>query len=75
MIIYIFKLCITKLYNSAQNYAGGRASTVSWGDGSTFVEKGAQWIHGEHGNPLYNVAQQHNLLSDILSVEGLGKIS
>jgi spermine oxidase len=63
---------IYNLFYSAQNYAGGRACTVRWGDGSTFVENGAQWIHGEHGNPLYKVAQQHNLLSDILSEEGLG---
>jgi Flavin containing amine oxidoreductase/FAD binding domain len=65
---------ISKLFDIAQNYAGGRACTVRWGDGSTFVENGAQWIHGEHGNPLYKFAQQHNLLSDILSEEGLGTI-
>jgi len=64
---------MSKSYYSAQNYPGGRACTVRWGDGSTFVENGAQWIHGEHGNPLYKVAQQHHLLSDILSEEGLGK--
>ncbi|XP_059471126.1 spermine oxidase-like [Neocloeon triangulifer] len=56
----------------AQNYAGGRACTVRWGDGSTFVEKGAQWIHGEHGNPLLKIAREHNLLNNIVSFEGLG---
>ncbi|CAB3375625.1 Hypothetical predicted protein [Cloeon dipterum] len=56
----------------AQNYAGGRAHTVRWGDGSTFVEQGAQWIHGEHRNPLHKIAMDYDLLNSIVSFEGLG---
>lgn len=32
---------------------------------------GAQWIHGKD-NPLYELAQQHRLISDVTSEEGLG---
>ena len=31
---------------------------------NSFVELGAQWVHGEEGNPLYELASERQLLSD-----------
>ena len=33
-------------------------------DGSVRLELGAQWIHGQEGNPLFDFATQHGLLCD-----------
>ncbi|CAB3238267.1 unnamed protein product [Arctia plantaginis] len=43
----------------AQNRIGGRVYTVPLGDG--IVEVGAEWIHGERPNPVYDLALQHNV--------------
>lgn len=32
--------------------------------GTGVLELGAQWLHGEEGNPLYDYAKQRNLISD-----------
>ena len=32
--------------------------------GDNIAELGAQWIHGQAGNPVYQFARQHNLLKD-----------
>lgn len=53
----------------AQNKAGGRIRTIPWEGG--VLELGAQWIHGTL-NPLYRLAEEHNLLSREMSREGLG---
>ncbi|XP_049952496.1 uncharacterized protein LOC126468312 isoform X1 [Schistocerca serialis cubense] len=54
----------------AQEYAGGRICSVPVGD--SYLEAGAQWIHGEN-NPIYELAKSFNLLSDVVSAEGLGQ--
>jgi hypothetical protein len=56
---------------TAQNRAGGRALTA---DQNLCIEEGAQWIHGEHNNTLYQLAHENNLLSDLEFAEGLGKL-
>ncbi|KAI5639325.1 flavin containing amine oxidoreductase domain-containing protein [Phthorimaea operculella] len=43
----------------AQNYVGGRVQTVPFGDG--VVELGAEWIHGEEGNTVYEQAVKQNI--------------
>lgn len=37
------------------------------------LELGAQWIHGEIGNVLYQFAKSRNLLHHHLSTDGGGK--
>lgn len=53
----------------AQNQAGGRIESVEVN--GKFVDLGAQWIHGSQ-NLLYKLASKHGLLSEEVSVEGLG---
>lgn len=48
---------------------GGRIRTVGMGDG--IIELGAQWLHNTTDS-LYQLAVEHNLISDQLSDEGLG---
>ncbi|KAJ2942393.1 hypothetical protein O0L34_g15997 [Tuta absoluta] len=43
----------------AQNYVGGRVQSVSFGDG--VVELGAEWIHGEKGNTVYEQAVKQKI--------------
>ena len=55
----------------AQEQAGGRVRTE-------FIQNfpfdyGAQFIHGEVGNPLYDYAARNGLLLNIPSFEGEGK--
>ncbi|XP_077869662.1 peroxisomal N(1)-acetyl-spermine/spermidine oxidase-like, partial [Saccoglossus kowalevskii] len=47
----------------ATDQAGGRVNT-SWKFGSFPIELGANWIHGNHGNPVYELAKKHKLLHD-----------
>lgn len=56
----------------AQDRVGGRVYTQRLGGAP--IEIGAQWIHGEVGNPLYELAKQHNLLSSIEVDEPLGAL-
>ncbi|CAK9794884.1 Protein anon-37Cs [Anthophora plagiata] len=44
----------------AKNRIGGRINTVEFSD--NVVELGAQWVHGELGNIVFNLASQHKLL-------------
>ncbi|XP_014669381.1 PREDICTED: peroxisomal N(1)-acetyl-spermine/spermidine oxidase-like [Priapulus caudatus] len=39
---------------------GGRICSFPYGNG--FIDYGAQWIHGEDGNPVYTIAKKHGLL-------------
>ncbi|XP_026674215.1 uncharacterized protein LOC108630773 isoform X2 [Ceratina calcarata] len=39
---------------------GGRIHTVEFSD--NVVDLGAQWVHGEHGNVVFNLASPHKLL-------------
>ncbi|KAL1501375.1 hypothetical protein ABEB36_006705 [Hypothenemus hampei] len=53
----------------AQSQAGGRIKTIEV-EGKP-LDLGAQWMHGQN-NYLYQLARKNNLLSDIVSEEGLG---
>ncbi|XP_077543951.1 uncharacterized protein LOC144156045 isoform X3 [Haemaphysalis longicornis] len=58
----------------AQPMAGGRIQTYYYGD-DRVLELGAQWVHGEEGNPLYGYALSKDLLADPRrqqSLEGRG---
>ncbi|XP_023218863.1 uncharacterized protein LOC111621045 [Centruroides sculpturatus] len=46
----------------AQQSAGGRIHTYKYGKG--VLELGAQWVHGEEGNPLFEFANNRGLLSN-----------
>ncbi|XP_026805812.1 spermine oxidase-like isoform X1 [Rhopalosiphum maidis] len=46
----------------AENRIGGRIQTLPFGDGH--IELGAQWIHGEEGNVVFQMATAQNLVSD-----------
>ncbi|CAN7999250.1 unnamed protein product, partial [Ixodes pacificus] len=57
----------------AQKNAGGRIQSYYYDD--KVLELGAQWVHGEEGNPLYGFALSNNLLADPrrhFSIEGKG---
>ncbi|CAG2122572.1 unnamed protein product, partial [Medioppia subpectinata] len=41
---------------------GGRIHTIPFGNG--VLELGAQWLHGQHGNPLYYMAKERDLISN-----------
>ncbi|KAH8018782.1 hypothetical protein HPB51_012172 [Rhipicephalus microplus] len=58
----------------AQRMAGGRIQSYYYGD-NRVLELGAQWVHGEEGNPLYRYALSKDLLADPRrhhSLEGRG---
>jgi len=55
---------------AAQDHPGGRISSV-FHNGS-WIETGAQWIHGQN-NELWKLADQYDLLSAVTSSEGEGK--
>ncbi|KAK7081992.1 hypothetical protein SK128_023928, partial [Halocaridina rubra] len=50
---------------------GGRIHTIKSGPQS-HLDLGAQWVHGEVGNKIYETAKSRDLLSDFLSVDGKG---
>ncbi|KAG0718671.1 Peroxisomal N(1)-acetyl-spermine/spermidine oxidase [Chionoecetes opilio] len=56
----------------ASDRVGGRIHTVA-GPPEGVVELGAQWIHGEKGNILYQFAKSRNLLHHHVSVDGKGR--
>lgn len=45
----------------ANNRIGGRICTQNFGE--NVVDLGAQWVHGEIGNVVFELASKHNLLS------------
>ncbi|RNA08526.1 spermine oxidase [Brachionus plicatilis] len=47
----------------ANERIGGRCFTVPCEDG--FLEMGAQFIHGQVGNPIYKIANENNLIPEI----------
>lgn len=49
---------------------GGRVNTIPFAEG--FIDLGAQWCHGEKGNPSFELASPHDLLApSILSTKNL----
>ncbi len=44
----------------AQDYMGGRVKTIPFG--SNVVDLGAQWVHGEEDNIVYEIVRKYNLL-------------
>ncbi|XP_075222245.1 spermine oxidase-like [Lycorma delicatula] len=44
----------------ASNRLGGRVYTAPFGD--FLIEYGAQWVHGQGGNPVYEIAEPYNFL-------------
>ncbi|XP_069942539.1 uncharacterized protein [Cherax quadricarinatus] len=50
---------------------GGRVKTIETAP-QCVVELGAQWIHGEDGNAVYQFASPRNLIHHKLSVDGRG---
>lgn len=58
---------------SGQEFAGGRVHSEPIDNSArNYVELGAQWVHGEN-NPIYELANQEQLMSNITSEEGQGK--
>lgn len=58
----------------AQATPGGRIQSYYYDDDKV-LDLGAQWVHGEEGNPLYGFALTNNLLADPkrqFSIEGKG---
>ncbi|XP_054167377.1 spermine oxidase-like [Oppia nitens] len=52
---------------------GGRIHTIPFDNG--VLELGAQWLHGQHGNPLYHLAKERDLISNPnidFGIEGTG---
>jgi len=56
----------------AGDRVGGRVCSDRVREGGSLVELGAQWIHGEEGNVVYDLARQFGLLS---SEEGSGSVN
>ena len=54
----------------AQERIGGRVKSQSLRN--LVFDHGAQWIHGQEGNSLYEFALQRGLLSGTPSFEGQG---
>ncbi|KAL1460639.1 hypothetical protein WDU94_012602 [Cyamophila willieti] len=46
----------------AENRIGGRVHTVPFENKS--IDFGAQWIHGQKGNPVYEMAKEFSLVED-----------
>ncbi|XP_075222246.1 spermine oxidase-like [Lycorma delicatula] len=44
----------------ASNRLGGRVYTAEFGD--FLIEYGAQWVHGQGGNPVYEIAEHYKFL-------------
>lgn len=63
-------LYVTFIKLLAQEQAGGRVRT-EFIQGFPF-DYGAQFIHGEVGNPLYDYAARNGLLLNLPSFEGEG---
>ncbi|XP_051000622.1 spermine oxidase isoform X4 [Acomys russatus] len=58
----------------ASSHIGGRVQSVRLGH-ATF-ELGATWIHGSHGNPVYQLAEANGLLEETTDGErSVGRIS
>lgn len=54
----------------AEDRFGGRVNTIPFAGG--FIDVGAQWCHGEKGNPSFELASPHGLLApSILSTKNL----
>lgn len=54
----------------AEDRFGGRVNTIPFAGG--FIDLGAQWCHGEKGNPSFELASPHDLLApSILSTKNL----
>lgn len=54
----------------AEDRFGGRVNTIPFAGG--FIDIGAQWCHGEKGNPSFELASPHDLLApSILSTKNL----
>lgn len=63
-----------KNFSAASDRIGGRVNTVQ-ASPHGIVELGAQWIHGEEGNVLYQFAKSRNLLHQQVSLDGKGVYS
>lgn len=50
----------------ASDRIGGRINTVKFAD--NVVDLGAQWVHGESGNVVYELASKHDLLGSFFSL-------
>lgn len=50
----------------AMGRVGGRVHTIR-PFGSDIIELGANWIHGQRGNPLFKLGKEHGLLSESVS--------
>ncbi|KMR05319.1 peroxisomal n -acetyl-spermine spermidine oxidase [Lasius niger] len=47
----------------ANDRIGGRVHTLNFGE--NVVDLGAQWVHGESGNVVFELASKHNLLGSL----------
>ncbi|XP_012534082.1 uncharacterized protein LOC105835392 isoform X2 [Monomorium pharaonis] len=50
----------------ANDRIGGRIYTKNFGE--HVVDLGAQWVHGQSGNVVYELASKHNLLSSFIAL-------
>ena len=48
----------------AEDRVGGRVCSGTVREGGSMVEYGAQWIHGEKGNVVHDIASQFGMLSE-----------
>ncbi|KAJ8282578.1 hypothetical protein COCON_G00050970 [Conger conger] len=54
----------------AMSRPGGRISTIR-PFGPNVIELGANWVHGQDGNPVFSLAERHGLLSQDASARGM----
>ncbi|XP_026678358.1 lysine-specific histone demethylase 1B [Diaphorina citri] len=47
----------------AEDRIGGRIHTIPF-EGNTFIDIGAQWVHGQKGNVVYEMAKEFDLVED-----------
>ena len=52
------------ILEAAEDRVGGRVWSRAVREGGARVEEGAQWIHGDDGNVVHQIAQQLGFLSD-----------
>ncbi|KAL1456181.1 hypothetical protein WDU94_000928 [Cyamophila willieti] len=47
----------------AENRIGGRVHTIPY-EGDASIDMGAQWVHGQEGNPVFQMAKEHQLVKE-----------
>ena len=58
---------------AAQSRVGGRIHSIPTDSSEAVIELGAQWVHFQDGNPVFEFAQQNGLVDSRPSVEAEGQ--